>query len=267
MEPGFVKSVSGFLYYEHAPNPDKQPHGRYLFEEPGEYRLKAILTDMDGGNPIESNILTVRVKQPTAQDGDAYRFIQGLKKISDRQLSYGYFLMTSFGRNTSVRRETFLAKREEFIAKFPKSGYTRYAEYAQGLTYSRRENEQQRQEGIRLLERASRHGRSFVSEMALRELKRVHEKREEAERAEEYQAEMAERFPDSSEARDYLEKQVSKAAREKRAKQKAQQQAEQQNSPQSTLPLGLIGGAAAAVLALAGAVLLIRKKATPPRQQ
>ncbi|HUT30346.1 MAG TPA: hypothetical protein VMX13_11195 [Sedimentisphaerales bacterium] len=260
LQRGFRRSVSGYLYYAHAPDPDKQPHGAYLFETPGLYRLKAILTDMKGQNPIESNTLTIEIKEPRGEDAAAYELLKALKGMSDRNVSYGGFLMRDFGRQYHPRWEAFIDKQEELLSRFPKRQYARYAEYSLGLTYSRRDDEQDVQRGISLLKKASRHSSFFLAEDALRALRGVKLKRGQREEAKEYEGEMAARFPNSPEGRDYLERQyiLEEKKKERHEEQQEQQKQEEKDEKRAlTWPVGL--GGALGIVIVVGLVVGLKK--------
>lgn len=205
LESGYRRSISTYLYYAHPANLEKEHHGRYLFESPGTYRIKAVLKDIDGENTIESNILAIRVKEPRGKDAAAYKFLKGLRGISDRHVSYGNFLMKTLGRHYHPRKQKVLDKKEEFISKFPRSRYARYARYSLGLTYRLQESERDAQRGIKLLEKAAGYKDFFLAEKALLVLIRDAIKRGETDRAKRYKVMFARRYPNAEEGRDYVE--------------------------------------------------------------
>lgn len=199
LKPGFHTSFNGYLFYAHPANLDKDNRGQYLFESPGIYRIKATFQDINGESKIESNILTVHAGQPSGQDAAAYKFLKNLQDSEDNEVYYGNFLLRDFAW------QQVLDKQEEFISRFPKSRYARYAYYSLGLTYRGRDSEKDAGRGIRLLEKAAGYEDFFLAKEALLKLIESFEDREETRKAWKYKKILARRFPDSDEGRDYVE--------------------------------------------------------------
>jgi len=205
MQPGFRRSVSGYLYYEHPVNPDKELHGRYIIEAPGIYRIKATLKEVRSERRIESNVLTIEAKEPKGDDAAAYEYLRSLRDIKDKDVYYGYFLMRDFERVRHVRTQKVLDKKEEFLSRFPKSRYARYVRYSLGLTYRREKEEEQAQQGIKLLEKAASYKDFFLAKEALLGLIRDAIRLGETDRAKKYKVMFARRYPNAEEGRDYIE--------------------------------------------------------------
>jgi len=206
MHPGFRRSVSGYLYYEHPANPDKELHGRYIIEAPGIYRIMAKLKEVRSEGRIESNVLTIEAKKPKGQDAAAYEYLRSLRDIKDKDVYYGSFLMRSFGRGVRhVREQKVLDRKEEFLLRFAKSRYARYVRYSLGRTYRREKEEEQYQRGIKLLEKAASYKDFFLAKEALLVLIRDAIKRGETDRAKKYKVMFARRYPNAEEGRDYVE--------------------------------------------------------------
>lgn len=209
LKPGFRKSVSGYLFYAHPANLDKENRGRYLFESPGIYRIKATFDDMNGESRIESNVLTVEAKQPTGEDAAAYRFLKDLQDSQEKDVYYGNFLLADFAG------QKVLQKQEEFISKFPDSRYSRCLYYSLGLTYHRSERQQNSVRGIQFLKKAAGYDDFFLAKEALLKLIQTLEKQGKSDQAWRYKKVFARRFPESEEGRDYVE-QVYVASVERR---------------------------------------------------
>jgi len=89
--------------------------------------------------------------------------------------------------------------------KYPNSRYSRYLTYSLGLTYNNSKNDKISQRGVGLLEKAAGYKDCFIAEDTYEWLIRQCRERGEEDKAKEYQAQMAARFPNSPEGRDYLE--------------------------------------------------------------
>jgi len=243
LKPGYRTSFSGYFFYAHPANVDKEKHGQYLFEEPGIYRIKATFEDMEGESKIESNVMTVEAKQPTGQDAAAYEFLKNLREEQDEDVYYGNFLLTTFGRNITPRKQKVLDKKEEFLSRFPKSRYSRYLCYSLGLIYRIQEKEKNFRRGIKLMEKAAGYEDFFLAKDVLLKLIETLEEQGQSSKALKYKKIFAKRFPDSLEGRDHVEE-VYMAAAERR---------------RSTWPLILVGVVAG--IGILYLVFLLKKKA------
>lgn len=242
LKPGYRTSFSGYFFYAHPANLDKEKNGQYLFEEPGIYRIKATFEDMEGESKIESNVLTVEAKQPTGQDAAAYEFLKNLREEQDEDVYYGNFLLTTFGRNITPRKQKVLDKKEEFLSRFPKSRYARYVYYSLGENY-RLDVGKGVGRGIKLLEKAAGYEDFFLAKDVLLKLIETLEEQGQSSNAWKYKNIFAKRFPDNAEGSDYVE-QVYMAAAERR---------------RSTWPLILVGVVAG--IGILYLVFLLKKKA------
>ncbi len=216
LRPDEVRSVSGYLYYAHAADPDKEK-GRYLLSSSGTYRIKVVLKDKDGKREIESNILTVETKTPRGDDADAYEFLKGLQDTEDKDsagkpVSYTSFLLSGGERNPTARQQKVMEKQEEFLSRFPNSRYSRYVCYSLGRTYRLGENIER---GMLLLEKAGSYDDFFLAPIALRVLVETCLKQKDLNKAKQHLATLERRFPDSPSARVAAE-QVGKVASETR---------------------------------------------------
>jgi hypothetical protein len=211
LEHGFQRSVSGYVFYAHPANLDKERHGQYLFESPGTYRIKAILKDLKGQEQIESNILSIKVKQPTGKDAAAYEFLKNLRNEQDKDVYYGNFLLTSFGRSIIPRTQKVLDKKEEFISQFPNCRYARYIYYSLGDNYCLGVGKGV-EHGITLLEKAAGYKDFFLAEEAMLKLIEVLSRQDEPKKAGKYKVIFARRFPKSEEGSDYIEEMYTSPA-------------------------------------------------------
>lgn len=168
LKPGFRISFSGYLFYAHPANLDKEKWGQYFFESPGIYRIKAMFEDMDETR-IESNVLTVEVKQPTGEDAAAYEFVKNLHNSQEKDVYCGDFLLTRFGRAITPKAQKVLDKKGEFISRFPNSRYARYVYYSLGNNYRLGVGKGVKR-GVRLLERAASYEDFFLAKEALLKL-------------------------------------------------------------------------------------------------
>jgi len=204
LKPGFRTSVSGYLFYAHPANLDKGQKGQYLFESPGVYHIKTTFEDLDGEKKIESNILTIEAKELTGEDAAAYEFLKNLKEKQDKDVYYGNFLLTGFGRSITAKAQKVLDKKEEFISRFPNSRYAQYVYYSLGDNYRLGVGKGVKR-GIELLEKAASYEDFFLAKDSLLKLIETLEKQNESSKAWEYKKIFARRFPDSDEGRDYVE--------------------------------------------------------------
>jgi len=205
LKPGFFTTFSGYLFYAHPANLDKEKRGQYLFESPGIYRIKATFDDINGESRIESNVLTVEAKQPSGEDAAAYRFLKELQDGQDKSVYYGNFLLRDLGGVMNVRDQKVLARQKEFVSRFPKSRYSRYLCYSLGLTYCRQKEEKDVRKGIDLLNKAAGYDDFFLAKEALLKLIETLEEQRKSDQAWKYKKVFARRFPDSEEGRDYVE--------------------------------------------------------------
>jgi len=204
LKPGFRTSVSGYLFYAHPANLDKGQQGQYLFESPGVYRIKTTFKDMEDESKIESNVLTIEAKQPTGDDAAAYEFLKNLKEKQDKDVYYGNFLLTSFGRSITAKAQKVLDKKEEFISRFPNSRYAQYVYYSLGDNYRLGVGKGVKR-GIELLEKAASYEDFFLAEDSLLKLIETLSEQGETSKAWKYKKILARRFPDSDEGSDYVE--------------------------------------------------------------
>jgi len=211
LNAGFSSTVSGYLFYAHPANPDKERQGQYLFESPGIYRIKAILKDLKGQEQIQSNILSIKVKQPTGEDAAAYEYLKNLRNEQDKDVYYGNFLLTSYGRSIIPRTQKVLDKKEEFISQFPNSRYARYIYYSLGDNYLLGVGKGV-EHGIKLLEKAASYKDFFLAEEAMLKLIEVLSKQGETKKVGKYKVIFARRFPKSEEGSDYIEEMYTSPA-------------------------------------------------------
>ena len=250
-EPGFKKSVTGYYFYAHPTNLDKEKRGQYLFESPGIYQIKAIFKDSKIEKQIESNVLKIEAKEPKREDAAAYKFIKEMQDDEDKEVYYGNFLLRSYDYN----KPQIMEKQKEFIRKFPNSKYSRLLYYSLGLTYTSEKNLKSQEEqktvkrGIEYLEKAAGYEDFFLAKDSILHLIEILSEVGETDKAMKYKRIFAKRFPDSTEGRDYIEE-VYMASSEEVTKK----------------PLGVVLPIAAAAIAgvvIAGFVLLSRKKQKP----
>ncbi len=195
LKPGELHAVSGYLYYAHAARPSREK-GRYLLPSPGIYRIKAVLKDKSGKEQIESNILAVEAKTPTGDDINAYKFLKGLQQNTDKggRLRYPAFLM--YGRYQKM-----IEKKEEFLAAFPNSRYSRYVCYSLGnaYAYTYRRGEKVKR-GMLLLEKAGSYDDFFLAPVALQVLVKTCLKQKDLNKAKKHLATLKRRFAGSPSA-------------------------------------------------------------------
>jgi hypothetical protein len=257
LRPGFQQTAEGYLCYAHGRKFAEDP-GQYLLGSPGTFRIKAVLKEREGERRVESNVLTVRAVEPAGEDAAAYELIETLRKKQDRGIYYGNFLLRSFGRNLSDEDQKQLDKKEEFLSMFPTSRYARYVEYSLGQTYSVSDDEQKRQRGTLLLERAAGYEDFFLAEEALRVLRRRARERGDEDKAEQYQVRMAKEFPNSPEGRDYMEKKYITAR--KLVGQPSELAGRGNARPRWAWAVIIGCGLVAVVLLLVGLVPMLKKK-------
>jgi len=213
LPPGFQTSVRGYLFYAHLAGMDKGERGRYLFESPGTYRLKATFADLDGEATIESNVLTIRVKEPTGPDTPAYEFLRSLGQARTANLPYGDFLLTTFGRSMTSESQRVREEKEEFISRFPDSQYAKYVYYSLGDDY-RLGVGKGVERGIDYLKKAASYERFFLAYQAMTKLIDTLAEQNRTQEAEDYKKLLASRYPDSGRGRDYREEAYEEGHRE-----------------------------------------------------
>ena len=152
LEPGFEEVVRGFLCF--AARPDDKT-GHYLLPSPGDYRVKATLTNLDRTVTIESNVLDVSVAVPQGEDAAAYGY---LRAVPDRA-----FLM--FSHPVERRDGPEFTGMQTFIDKFPTSRYAVYAYWRMGMTFCRPgATDDDRRQAIAFLEKAAATKDFFLSD-------------------------------------------------------------------------------------------------------
>jgi hypothetical protein len=210
VEPGFRQSASGYLYCV-----DRSP-GRELttwsfFPVPGTYLLKAVLPDRTDQWQVESNTLRVQVVEPTGLDAEAYRFMRELPA----ERSYRMFLVTDYGSKSNEVRQ----KQEQFFAQFPTSRYAHYIRFALGNAYIQSRDTEDLSTGIRLLEQAVADNNDIFAFQSLKRLLDLARQGGDPAKADEYRGVFAQKFPNSTEAKDYLEE-PNREQREAEARQR-----------------------------------------------
>ena len=152
LEPGFAEVVRGFLCF--AARPDDKA-GRYLLPSPGDYRVKATLTNLDRTATIESNVLDVSVAVPQGGDAAAYGY---LRAVPDRA-----FLI--FSRPVERRDGPVFTAMQTFIDRFPTSRYAVYAYWRMGMAFCRPgATDDDRRQAIAFLEKAAATKDFFLSD-------------------------------------------------------------------------------------------------------
>jgi hypothetical protein len=119
----------GYAYWEqHYLWKSKTPEGPTpVFPDPGRYRVKAVLTSLDGKARTESAPIAVQVVEATGPDLKAWEFLRQQTPDDRRRYLWGY------GPGS---RETELAAFRELIDRFPDSRYATYARYNLGMRHS-----------------------------------------------------------------------------------------------------------------------------------
>jgi len=213
IKPGFHESVSGYLFYARPDPIGKGTRGQYLFESPGTYRLKATFTDLSGEATIESNVLTIRVKEPTGPNAAAYEFLRSLSQDKTPNLPYGDFLLRTFGRSITSESQKVLDRKEEFVSRFPDSEYAKYVYYSLGDDY-RLGVGKGVERGIDYLKKAASYERFFLAYQAMTKLIDTLAEQNRTQEAEDYKKLLASRYPDSGRGRDYREEAYEEGHRE-----------------------------------------------------
>jgi hypothetical protein len=198
--PGWKDTVSAVLYDTRSGDPDKtdQPW-RFVLPNPGTWRVKATLKDLDGKQQIESNIVTFKAVEPVGEDAQAYAFLKGLQNRKDkdergRHVSYSGFLTSSYLPHVETLQE-------EFLAKFPNSRYARYLYYTLGRKYSTGQGKGGIQRGLEYLEKAGGYKDFFQAPEALGHLVKACAKQKDIEQAKRHLATLQKEYPDSPSAR------------------------------------------------------------------
>ena len=152
LEPGFEEVVRGFLCF--AARPDDKT-GRYLLPSPGDYRVKATLTNLDRTVTIESNVLDITVAVPQGGDIAAYGY---LRAVPDRA-----FLI--FSRPVERRDGPVFTGMQTFINRFPASRYAVYAYWRMGMAFCRPgATDDDRRQATAFLEKAAASKDFFLSD-------------------------------------------------------------------------------------------------------
>jgi len=213
INPGFRKSVSGYLFYAHPDPMGKRKRGQYLFEAPGVRQIKATLVDFAGEATIESNVLTIRVKEPIGPDAPAYEFLRSIGQARTANLPYGDFLLTTFGRSMTSESQRVREEKEEFISRFPDSQYAKYVYYSLGDDY-RLGVGKGVERGIDYLKKAASYERFFLAYQAMTKLIDTLAEQNRTQEAEDYKKLLASRYPNSGRGRDYREEAYEEGHRE-----------------------------------------------------
>jgi len=198
--PGWKKTLTAILYCVRTGDAEKVDVGwRYLLPSPGTCRIKATLKDVDGKQQIESNVLTIKAREPVGEDARAYAFLKDLEGRKDkdaqgRRITYSGFL-TSLG---SPEQE---AKQEEFLSKFPNSRYARHLYYSLGHMYSWGKGNGGIRRGLEYLEKAGGYKDFFLAPKALGYLVEACVKQGDLKKARQHLATLQEKFPDTESAR------------------------------------------------------------------
>ncbi|MFQ5811296.1 MAG: tol-pal system YbgF family protein, partial [Armatimonadota bacterium] len=120
--PGYAKWEQHYLWES------KTPEGPTpVFPDPGRYRVKAVLTSLDGKARTESDPITVQVVEATGPDLEAWEFLRQQTPDDRRRYLWGY---------GGGSRATRLARFRELIDRFPDSRYAAYARYNLGMHHS-----------------------------------------------------------------------------------------------------------------------------------
>ncbi len=191
LKPGRIDSVDAYLYYDAG-------KGRYVFPASGNYRIKATLRALDGKTQIESNIITVQVKDPVKEDAAAYQFLKELEHKPVEGASYAGFLMLTFGRNPTAPDRKVLHKQEDFLSKFPESRYARYVAFSLGRSYCA-PGSNKLARGMLSLERAGDYEDFFLAPKALSVLVETCVKQRYFQKARRHLATLKAKFPNSKE--------------------------------------------------------------------
>ena len=199
-EPGYKKNINSYLFYSHPDNLDKDNRGQYLFEYPGVYRIKAVLSDYQIGRKIESNILAVEVQEPKGDDAVAYQFIKNIQDDDNKKVYYGNFLLKSWIHDPSEIKE----KQAEFIEQFPNSKYSSFLYYSLGQRYTSSES-QEIQRGIEYLVKAANCEDFLFLEDSIQKLIEIFTKSGQTDMAEVYKEILAKRLSERSKAKRYME--------------------------------------------------------------
>jgi tetratricopeptide (TPR) repeat protein len=168
----------------------REGKGEALFPLPGSYLLRARLTseDKDKTSEIGSNVLTIRVEEPTGQDLSAWEYLKTdvLEAPADRP----FFFWASGDKERALRA----ARLEWFARHFPESQYAVYAWYAIGIAEYGEKNPDKA--GPALEEVIKR--KDFpLRDQALYYLMKICLKKGNIEKAEGHLAELEREYPDS----------------------------------------------------------------------
>ncbi len=123
--PGYRVEAQTFLYFGRRAKSD--PLSQYAFPIPGTYKVKGMKFDIKNQMMIESNVLSVSIRQPTGVDMAAYDYLR--RHTSSR------LLRQTVGYSRGKTQWSVIRKQEEFIKKFPGSRYARYVHDSLGRTY------------------------------------------------------------------------------------------------------------------------------------
>jgi hypothetical protein len=184
MRPGDFVERRGHLYFGWDRAGEKAKP-RYLTPEPGTYRIKAVLRDMEN-RTIESEAMVITAEEPVGIERKAYEFI---KEVTEPMC-----LMD--GLVGSRREQLIAAKQEEFLSKYPSSRYAVYMYLNLGITYRDAVGKGE-EAGMALLEKAGACDPPYLAQQALVLLVDRALRAGKTERAVQYLGTFTERFPDS----------------------------------------------------------------------
>ena len=244
LKPGYRQSVDRYLFYANPKDFEKNKRGQYLFEEAGHYRIKAIYTDPKINKSIESNVLSIEVKEPKGEDASAYKFIKNMQDDKSNKVFYSNFLLMPYDEMKLQEKQI------EFIMKFPDSEYTRFLYYTLGIKNILHDS-QNLKLSIDYFEKAASYEDFLFAEDSILKLINIFTETGQTDKAREYKELLAKRFPYSHEGKNYVEEILG---------QIPQIDVEQSHSKK---PIGValpITGVAFAGIVIAGIILFLRKK-------
>jgi hypothetical protein len=215
LKPGFSAKEVGYIYNCRGSGYERKG-ARYLFPEPGRYRLRAELESVDRKETVPSNVLEVEVLQPEGDDAGAYQFLRGLPVEN-----YGNLLLQDMWTSVPKRAEDFLAKSEHILHMFPRSRYASYLRRTVGEAYVRGMGKG-KEAGIALLEEAAKDPSELVAPEAFRALIRTTTASEDFGRAKSYLKPIEERYPGGNLAA-WARTHIAAAEREKQRREAASQ--------------------------------------------
>jgi hypothetical protein len=189
-------------YLSHAEAAElKGGRSAHLFESPGTYRIKAILHDGNKQGETESNVLEVRVDEPTGLNARAYQFLKGLPS----EPAYNGFLVNDGASGTAQEKQV------EFMKTFPDSRYAGYIRWTLGRAYCKPKEGKDREQGIRLLEQVAADSDEILAVEALQRLSELALQGGDPAKADQYSSVMAKKVSASVLWRELLSEGTSSA--------------------------------------------------------